>query len=219
MMVGMPGAGKSHWARTHMAENPDKRYNVLGTSNILARMRDLQSQPQSEGLQCDQKELFLQHATQCLSQLIQIAARKRRNYILDQANVYSSAQRRKLLRFQGFCRRAVVVCPSDEEWKRRLGEQQREEGEEVAETSLLKVKVSFTLPSPCEFLEEVLYSDLLKEEVETLSLSALSLCLSAVSFTLPSPCEFLEEVLYSDLPKEEVETLSLSQPCLSVSLQ
>ncbi|KAK1154997.1 heterogeneous nuclear ribonucleoprotein U-like protein 2 [Acipenser oxyrinchus oxyrinchus] len=77
MMVGMPGAGKTHWARTHMAENPDKRYNVLGTSNILARMRGLQTQP-------DQKEVFLQHATQCLSQLIQIAARKRRNYILDQ---------------------------------------------------------------------------------------------------------------------------------------
>ncbi|XP_058877045.1 heterogeneous nuclear ribonucleoprotein U-like protein 1, partial [Acipenser ruthenus] len=155
MMVGMPGAGKTHWARTHMAENPDKRYNVLGTSNILARMRGLQPQP-------DQKEVFLQHATQCLSQLIQIAARKRRNYILDQANVYSSAQRRKLLRFRGFSRRAVVVCPSDEEWKRRLSKHQREEGEEVAETSLLKVKVSFTLPSPCEFLEEVLYPDLPK---------------------------------------------------------
>ncbi|XP_028665720.1 heterogeneous nuclear ribonucleoprotein U-like protein 2 [Erpetoichthys calabaricus] len=166
MMVGMPGAGKTHWARNHMIENPEKHYNVLGTKNVLERMR-VQT-PEGAQVSAEQKEMLLQQATQCLSQLIQIAARKKRNYILDQANVYSSAQRRKLLRFKGFNRKAVVVCPSDEEWKKRLQLHQQEEGEEVAETSLLKVKVSFTLPSKCNFLEEVIYSELQKEEAEKL---------------------------------------------------
>nr|XP_015194230.1 PREDICTED: heterogeneous nuclear ribonucleoprotein U-like protein 2 [Lepisosteus oculatus] len=87
-----------------------------------------------------------------------------------QANVYSSAQRRKLLRFKGFQRKAVVVFPTDEEWKRRLGLLQQEEGEEVPEISLLKVKVSFTLPQCSEVLDEVLFSELTKEETEKLLL-------------------------------------------------
>ncbi|KAK1154996.1 heterogeneous nuclear ribonucleoprotein U-like protein 2 [Acipenser oxyrinchus oxyrinchus] len=75
--------------------------------------------------------------------------------ILEQAECVQLCPAASFCLVRGFSE-AVVVCPSDEEWKRRLSKHQREEGEEVAETSLLKVKVSFTLPSPCEFLEEVL---------------------------------------------------------------
>nr|XP_023685199.1 heterogeneous nuclear ribonucleoprotein U-like protein 2 [Paramormyrops kingsleyae] len=115
-----------------------------------------------------QKDQILQQATQCLSELIRIAARRRRNYILDQANVYSSAQRRKMQRFSGFQRRAVVVCPKDEEWRRRLELHQQQEGEEVPEMSLLKVKVSFSLPEQGDYLEEVLFPELSRSEAEKL---------------------------------------------------
>jgi hypothetical protein len=39
MMVGLPGAGKSVWAERHSAINTDKKYVVLGTKNILNRMK------------------------------------------------------------------------------------------------------------------------------------------------------------------------------------
>ncbi|XP_036403650.1 heterogeneous nuclear ribonucleoprotein U-like protein 2 [Megalops cyprinoides] len=175
MMVGMPGAGKTHWAQARMAEHPEKRYNLLGTHTILSCMR-CASGP-------GKKEQAIQQATQCLSQLIRIAARRRRNYILDQANVYSSAQRRKLLRFGGFQRRAVVVCPSDEDWKARLEAHQRQEGEEVPEMSLLKVKVSFTLPEQGDYLDEVLFPELPREETEKL----LSAYKEEARRLLPSP--------------------------------
>lgn len=160
MMVGMPGAGKSHWAQTHMAQNPEKRYNILSTHTVLSCMKNV---PESE-----QKEQVIQQATQCVSGLIKVAARRRRNYILDQTNVYASAQRRKLLHFRGFQRRAVVICPTDEEWKRRLAAHQQQEGEEVPDTSLLKVKVSFTLPQQGDYLEEVLFPEMSREETEKL---------------------------------------------------
>lgn len=38
MMVGLPGSGKSHWARTHMRQYPDKQYRLLGTEELLACM-------------------------------------------------------------------------------------------------------------------------------------------------------------------------------------
>ncbi|XP_066524347.1 heterogeneous nuclear ribonucleoprotein U-like protein 2 [Hoplias malabaricus] len=159
MMVGMPGAGKSHWAQKHMTKNPEKHYNVLSTNSILQCMR----LPDS-----DHRELLLQQATQCLTHLIKTAANKRRNVILDQANIYPSARKHKMLRFHGYQRRAVVVVPSDAEWKRRLQRQHDEEGVEVPEMSLLKSKVSFTLPEQGDLMEEVLFVELCREEVQNL---------------------------------------------------
>ncbi|KAI4872757.1 hypothetical protein NFI96_026997 [Prochilodus magdalenae] len=159
MMVGMPGSGKSQWAQNHMIKHPEKCYNVLSTSTLLHCMK----LPGPEN-----KELLLQQATQCLTHLIRIAANKRRNFILDQANIYPSARKHKMLRFHGYQRRAVVVVPSDAEWRRRLQQQQRDEGVEIPEMSLLKSKVSFTLPEQGELLEEVLFVELCREEAERL---------------------------------------------------
>lgn len=38
LMVGLPGSGKSHWARTHIEENPEREYTLLGTEELLACM-------------------------------------------------------------------------------------------------------------------------------------------------------------------------------------
>lgn len=37
-MVGLPGSGKSHWARTRMRQHPEERYKLLGTEELLACM-------------------------------------------------------------------------------------------------------------------------------------------------------------------------------------
>lgn len=39
MMVGLPGAGKTFWAEKHSIGNLDKKYNVLGTNNIIDKMK------------------------------------------------------------------------------------------------------------------------------------------------------------------------------------
>lgn len=156
MMVGLPGSGKTHWAQAIMAQHPDKHYNLLSTDTILACMKG-GSVP---------KEVVLQQATQCLTQLIRVASSKRRNYILDQANVYLSARRHKMLLFSGFRRQAVVVFPSHQEWKRRLAQQQKDQSKEVPEDALLKLKVSFTLPETGDLLEEVSFVELPKEEAQ-----------------------------------------------------
>lgn len=37
-MVGLPGSGKSCWARTHTKQHPDKLYRLLGTEELLSCM-------------------------------------------------------------------------------------------------------------------------------------------------------------------------------------
>lgn len=113
MMVGLPACGKTTWAIKHAESNPDKKYNILGTNAIMDKMKvSLGHQPlnkashqqrilqshylvvcvfvlQVMGLRRQRNyagrwDVLIQQATQCLNRLIEIAARKRRNYILDQ---------------------------------------------------------------------------------------------------------------------------------------
>ena len=36
---GLPGSGKTHWAEKFRRENPEKNYNVLGTNNLIEKMK------------------------------------------------------------------------------------------------------------------------------------------------------------------------------------
>ncbi|KAI3351652.1 hypothetical protein L3Q82_020493, partial [Scortum barcoo] len=158
LMVGLPGSGKSHWARTHMKQHPEKQYKLLGTEELLACM-----------ISGGQRDSRLQQASQCLTDLIKMAAQIPGNYILDQSNILFSARHHKLQLFSGFRRRVVVVFPSAEEWKRRLSQHQEIDREEIPETALLKLQVSCSLPEQqSDLLEELQYVELPEEQAQTL---------------------------------------------------
>ena len=36
---GLPGAGKTYWAEKHRADQPEKNYNILGTNNLIDKMK------------------------------------------------------------------------------------------------------------------------------------------------------------------------------------
>ncbi|XP_068182367.1 heterogeneous nuclear ribonucleoprotein U-like protein 2 [Antennarius striatus] len=158
MIVGLPGSGKSCWARTYMKQHPEKQYRLLGTEELLACM-----------MSGGQKESRLQQASQCLTDLIRIAAQTPGNYILDQCNVLFSARRYKLQLFSGFRRQVIVIFPSADEWKRRLSQHQTTDGEQIPETALLKLQVSCSLPEQdSDLMEELQYVELPQEQAEKL---------------------------------------------------
>ena len=39
MVIGLPCAGKSFWATKHMEKNSDKHYVLLGTNEIMDKMK------------------------------------------------------------------------------------------------------------------------------------------------------------------------------------
>uniref|UniRef100_A0A3B5LZX8 Uncharacterized protein n=1 Tax=Xiphophorus couchianus TaxID=32473 RepID=A0A3B5LZX8_9TELE len=164
MMVGLPACGKTTWAIKHAEENPDKKYNILGTNAIMDKMKVMGLRRQRN--YAGRWDVLIQQATQCLNRLIEIAARKRRNYILDQTNVYGSARRRKMRPFEGFQRKAIVICPTDEDFKERTLKQTNEQGKDVPDHAVLEMKANFTLPEPCDFLEDVGFVELQREDAE-----------------------------------------------------
>ncbi|XP_041090505.1 heterogeneous nuclear ribonucleoprotein U-like protein 1 isoform X2 [Polyodon spathula] len=166
MMVGLPASGKTTWAEKHAAENPTKKFNILGTNAIMEKMKVMGLRRQRN--YAGRWDVLIQQATQCLNRLIQIAARKKRNYILDQTNVYGSAQRRKMRPFEGFQRKAIVICPTDEDLKERTLKRTDEEGKDVPDHAVLEMKANFALPECGEVLDSVTYVELEKEEAEKL---------------------------------------------------
>lgn len=136
MMCGLPGSGKTHWVQDYLKENPDKKYTVLGNSFLLNKMT-VNGFPVYENYKDCWTEM-LEKLTKSLSKLLEIASQRRRNYILDQTNVYPSIQRRKMRSFEGFKRRAVVLVVSDEEQSKRLEKQ--EEDQKDCSDKLLDMK-------------------------------------------------------------------------------
>uniref|UniRef100_A0A0B7A425 SAP domain-containing protein n=1 Tax=Arion vulgaris TaxID=1028688 RepID=A0A0B7A425_9EUPU len=82
MTVGLPSSGKTYWTEKHVAEHPEKRYNVLGTNSIIDKMRVL-GKPRRQNNN-GEWSVLIDKANKCLNRFTELAARKKRNYIIDQ---------------------------------------------------------------------------------------------------------------------------------------
>ena len=91
---------------------------------------------------------------------MKVACKRKRNYILDQTNVFPTARIRKLSDFRGFSLKAVVVVPSNDEYIRRSAIRAQEEGKEVPEEAVLNMKANFVLPGVKEPFADVWFTDL-----------------------------------------------------------
>ncbi|CAH1722722.1 unnamed protein product [Chironomus riparius] len=163
MMIGLPGAGKSHWALERAKEFPEKRYTLLGTKYLLERMKIL-GKPRKPNSGPGRWEKLIELCNRGLLTLNEIACKRRRNYILDQPHVYISDQRRKMRVYGDFKRIAAIIVPAEEEYKRRAKQRLETEGKDIPEAAINEMRANITLPE-LEYMwfNEILYTDLEKE--------------------------------------------------------
>lgn len=101
--------------------------------------------------------------------------------------------------FAGFQRKAVVVCPSDEDFKQRAQQKVERDGKEVPEHAILKMKG--TKKKKKNLILTLKSRRCLPLHVPSSSSS------SSGFFSLPDEGESFSEVTYAELPKEEATKL------------
>jgi len=167
MMIGLPGAGKTYWAEKLKKENPEKNFNILGTNNLIEKMK-------IDGLSRKRNysgrwEELIKLCTECFNQILDLATKRRRNYILDQTNVYPTARGRKMKPFSGFQCKAIVVVPNDQEFRRRVQERESIEGKEVPDAAVVNMKANFVLPEVEEtFFSSIFYTEMGPSETQAI---------------------------------------------------
>merc|ERR1719189_1913480 len=88
MLIGLPGCGKSTWVTKHVAENPDKQYNVISTSTMINKMT-VNGEPRKDHHK-GKWEQVVQKATRSLQEMLRAASQRRRNVIIDQVGRHVS---------------------------------------------------------------------------------------------------------------------------------
>ncbi|KAK9823973.1 hypothetical protein WJX72_006717 [[Myrmecia] bisecta] len=157
MLVGLPGIGKTTWAKQHVTLAREKRYVMLSTTAILEQMR-ANKLPQVANMAARYDKLNVL-ATPVLNKLIERAGTLNRNYIIDDTNVFDAARKRRLARFKanGFMRRAAVFVAPDAVLFERQRQQHMAEGKMVPDETMADLRVNFSLPRIGPDFQEVVY--------------------------------------------------------------
>ena len=82
MMVGLPAAGKTTWVEKYCQENRLYKYNVLGTNDLLEKMK-VMGLPRRNNYH-GRWEVLIERSTKCLNKLLELSVKRRRNFIIDQ---------------------------------------------------------------------------------------------------------------------------------------
>lgn len=155
MMIGLPGCGKTSWAENWMKKYPEKRYNSIGLHTLMDRM-EVDGEPIMKMIPGNKWNRLVTNLSECLNKWIKLAAQRRRNFIFDQVNIspvsHSKGSGNRIVSFLDMYLRAVVIVPSDTEYKSRL-ESQKKVAEQSkdryisSEAQIMRMKSIFTLPS------------------------------------------------------------------------
>uniref|UniRef100_A0A914HUY5 B30.2/SPRY domain-containing protein n=1 Tax=Globodera rostochiensis TaxID=31243 RepID=A0A914HUY5_GLORO len=157
-MVGLPGVGKTTWVLQYLKEHPNEDWILLNTDTILQAMT-IDGMPRHRVHQ-GRWDMVMGLTAKALNRSLQMACRRRHNYILDQTNVFREARKRKLTQFQDFQRKCVVIIPSEAEHERRLIRQAREAGGggQMPAEAMLEMKGQFSIPcTESEPVDDVIF--------------------------------------------------------------
>jgi heterogeneous nuclear ribonucleoprotein U-like protein 1 len=104
----------------------------------------------------------------CLQKLIEIAAQRRRNYIIDHVNTTRESQIKRQRLFTGYHRIGVVIIPDEDELRKRIEKLEKNENISIPSQWIREAKTKFYFPQKGSSLEDVIYPELSYDDAKSL---------------------------------------------------
>ncbi|CAF0841442.1 unnamed protein product [Adineta steineri] len=156
LLSGLNGSGKTTWAKKHIEENPKKDFNLLNIEYVLSKMTIDGKLPVIK----DRNDGLMLRVNICLQKLIEIAAQRRRNFIIDHVNITRETQSKRQRLFTGYQRIGVAIIPDEDELKRRIEKLEKNENITIPLQWIKEAKAKFNFPQKSTSLEDVIYPEL-----------------------------------------------------------
>ncbi|KAK6058749.1 hypothetical protein COOONC_03679 [Cooperia oncophora] len=102
LQVGLPSVGKTTWVRRYIREHPKEHWTLISADTILASMKVNGVSRNSSHI--GRWDMVLGLVGKARNRLLSLAARRRRNYILDFTNCDPDTRKKRLALFEGFFR-------------------------------------------------------------------------------------------------------------------
>jgi hypothetical protein len=116
----------------------------------------------------DRNDGLMLRVNVCLQKLIEIAAQRRRNYIIDHVNTTRESQSKRQRLFTGYHRIGVVIVPDDDELKKRIEKLEKFENISIPSQWIREAKAKFYFPQKSSSLEDVIYPELSYDDAKAL---------------------------------------------------
>ncbi|CAF1342854.1 unnamed protein product, partial [Adineta ricciae] len=164
LLSGLNGSGKTSWAKKYMEENSDKHFNLLNAEHVLNKMTIDGKLPVIK----DRNDGLMIRVNIALQRLIEVAARRRRNFIIDHTNTARESQVKRQRLFTGYHRIGVVIVPDDDELKKRIEKVEKTENITFPSYWIRDAKAKFYFPQTSSSLEEIIYPELSYDDAKLL---------------------------------------------------
>ncbi|CAF1562434.1 unnamed protein product [Rotaria sp. Silwood1] len=164
LLSGLIGSGKTTWANKYIEDNPTKNFNLINVEYVLRKMTIDGKLPIIK----DRNDGLMLRVNICLQKLIEIAAQRRRNYIIDHVNISRETQSKRQRLFTGYHRIGVVIVPNDDELKSRIEKIEKAENISIPSQWIREAKAKFHFLQKGSSLEDVIYPELSYEDAKSL---------------------------------------------------
>lgn len=143
MLIGIPGSGKSTWVKLNK-----KSHVILSTDDYI------EEQAKSVGKTYDEAfSFYIDSAMLNMDEMVKNACAQQKDVIWDQTNLDVNSRKRKLAKFDGYRKVAVVFeKPSEEVLKVRLASR---EGKKIPPRVIKSMVMRFQHPTLDEGFDEI----------------------------------------------------------------